>query len=327
MSTTRPRTLGLSVVIPIYNEADNIDPLVEDVVREVSALGMSFEVILVNDGSRDGSAERLDAAAEVHPEVKVIHFAANCGQTLALAAGMDESLGEIIVCLDGDRQNDPSDIGPLIRKLGEGYACVSGWRRHRRDAGARRLVSQIANIIVNRVTGVGVHDLGCTLKAYRADALDPRELFGEMHRFLAVYVAAQGGKLAEMVVKHHPRRAGVGKYGLSRTARVVADILLIQVLFKYRTRPSHLLAKMAQYMVAAGGILLLLGIAVQLAFKWAIWHIGFIAALITGVGACVVLAVGLGCELVMRNRYLLGDRPQWAIARRVNFDRPEDAAT
>ena len=255
MSATGSHNFGLSVVIPIYDEADNVQPLVEDILREVSALDMSFEIILVNDGSRDGSGERLDAAAKAHPEVKVIHFAHNCGQTLALAAGMHEAQGRTIVCMDGDRQNDPADIGPLVEKLDEGYACVSGWRQDRRDTGLRQFVSRVANTIVGRITGVDVHDLGCTLKAYRADALEPRELFGEMHRFLAPYVAARGGRVAEMVVRHHPRTAGVSKYGMGRIARVVADMLLIQVLFQYRTRPSHLLAKMAQYMVVSGGTL------------------------------------------------------------------------
>lgn len=326
MSDIRQYNYDLSVVVPIYNEADNIAPLVEDILREVSAIELSFEVILVNDGSRDGSTERLDAVAAANPEVKIIHFAYNCGQTLALAAGMHEAKGRVIVCMDGDRQNDPSDIGALVKKLDDGYACVSGWRRDRQDTGVRRLVSQVANRIVNRITGVPVHDLGCTLKAYRADALEPRELFGEMHRFLAPYVVSRGGKVAEMVVKHHPRTAGVTKYGMGRIARVVGDMLLIQVLFKYRTRPSHILAKMAQFLAVGGGGLFVLGVLLELVFGWPLWQIGFISALITGVGAGILLAVGVCCELVMRNRYLLGNRLQWEIARRVNFDPPEDNA-
>ena len=324
MSATRTHHLDLSVVIPIYNEADNVQPLVEDVLREVSALDLSFEVILVNDGSFDGSTERLDAVAQDHPKAKIIHFAHNCGQTLALAAGMHEACGRTIVCLDGDRQNDPADIGPLLEKLGEGYACVSGWRRDRRDTGVRRLVSRVANVLVQRVTGLEVHDLGCTLKAYRADAVEPRELFGEMHRFLAPYVAARGGRVTEMVVKHHPRTAGVSKYGMGRIARVVADMLLIRALFKYRTRPSHLLANMAQYLVVAGGAWCVLSFVSDWVLDTSLWSVGLLSVLVTGVGACVLLAVGVCAELVMRNRYLLGDDLQWTIARRVNFDSPTD---
>ncbi|MCP4593917.1 MAG: glycosyltransferase family 2 protein [bacterium] len=322
MTTTATSCLDLSVVVPIFNEEDNIAPLVEDVVREVSSLGLGFEVILVNDGSSDHSTERLDAAAEAHSEVKVIHFAYNCGQTLALAAGMQESCGRVVVCLDGDRQNDPADIGPLLAKLEEGYACVSGWRRDRKDTGPRRLVSRVANALVNRITGVPVHDLGCTLKAYRADALDPRELFGEMHRFLVPCVVARGGRVSELVVRHHPRVAGESKYGMGRIARVVADMLLIRVLFKYRTRPSHLLAKLAQYMVLGGGLIFVFALSAEWLTGWSIGRTGFLAGMIAGVGACVVLAVGVCAELIMRNRYLLGDRPQWVIARRVGFQAP-----
>lgn len=326
MSAKRERSLDLSVVVPIYNEEDNVAPLVEDLLREVSALGLSFEVVLVNDGSSDGSPERLDAAAQAHSEVKIIHFAHNCGQTLALAAGMHESQGRVIVCMDGDRQNDPADIGCLLEKLDEGYACVSGWRRERQDTALRRLATRVANALVNRITGVAVHDLGCTLKAYRADAVDPRELFGEMHRFLAPYVVSRGGRIAELVVRHHPRTAGVSKYGMGRIARVVADMLLMRALFKYRTRPSHVLAKLAQYMVIAGGVLFGLGVGLEVVWGWSLWQLGFISATIAGVGACVLLGVGVCAELVMRNRYLLSDRPQWVIARRVNLDPPDDAA-
>jgi glycosyltransferase involved in cell wall biosynthesis len=323
MPTTTSHSLDLSVVIPIYNEADNVAPLVDDVLRAVRALGRRFELILVNDGSRDGSTERLDAAAAAHPEVRVIHFAFNCGQTLALAAGMHEARGAVIVCLDGDRQNDPADIGMLLAKLDEGYACVSGWRRDRQDTGLRRLVSRAANALIQRVAGVPVHDLGCTLKAYRAGAIDPRELFGEMHRFLPLYVVGRGGRVAELVVKHHPRTAGVSKYGFNRTARVIADLLLVRALFKYRTRPSHLLAKLAQYLVAAGGAVFVGSLGMQALTGWYVWPWGFLSALILGVGACVILSVGVCCELVMRSRYALGDRLPWVVARRVNFGPPE----
>lgn len=326
MTETGERNLDLSVVIPVYNEEDNVAPLVEDVLREVSALGLSFEVILVNDGSTDGSADRLDAAAGATPAVKVIHFAHNCGQTLALAAGMHESRGKTIVCLDGDRQNDPADIGRLLGKLDEGYDCVSGWRKARKDAGLRRMVSQAANYIVKRLTGVPIHDLGCTLKAYRAGAVDPLELFGEMHRFLAVHVMARGGRIAELEVQHHRRTAGVGKYGMGRIPRVVADLLLIHALFKYRTRPSHLLAKMAQAMAVTGGVLWLASIVLQVGFKWPLGQLGFLSFLILAAGACVVLAVGVCCELVMRNRYRLSGRVPWVICRRVNLESPAGAA-
>ena len=312
--------LELSVVVPIYNERDNIRPLVDDILREATALGISFEVILVNDGSTDGSVEALDVAAAAEPRVKVIHFAYNCGQTLAIAAGMHAARGRVVVPMDGDRQNDPSDIGRLLEKLDEGFACVSGWRRDRQDTGLRRLVSRTANGLIARLSGVPVHDLGCTLKAYRADALDPRELFGEMHRFLPQHVMARGGRVAELVVKHHPRTAGESKYGFGRISRVISDIMLVRILLKYRTRPSHLFAKIAQHMLLAGVALFAIGVLLQLVLGWVLWPVGFLAGLILSVGAVVVLVVGWHCELTMRNRYLLADRPQWVVAWTVNLD-------
>lgn len=314
-------TLDLSIVVPVFNERDNVAPLAADILREVAKLGKSFEVLFVDDGSRDGSAEALDAIAAGDARVKVLHFSGNRGQTIAIAAGMYHALGEVIVLMDGDRQNDPADIGRLLAKLAEGYACVSGWRRDRQDSGVRRVVSQVANWVVNRVTGVPVHDLGCTLKAYTRDALDPTELFGEMHRFLAVYVMARGGRIAELVVKHHPRTTGDSKYGLSRTARVIADILLVRILHKYRTRPSHMFAKVAQYLGIAAAFFGLLWLVQLVVASPRLASVApFPSALILGVGAVLVLVGGLVCELVMRTRYLLTGRHPWDIARAVNAD-------
>jgi glycosyltransferase involved in cell wall biosynthesis len=315
------RHLSLSVVVPVYNEVDNVRPLVEEVVRELDKIDGSYEVILVNDGSTDGTAAALDEAAAAHRQVKVIHFAANAGQTLAIRAGLEAATGRRVVLMDGDRQNDPSDIAALLDRLDQGFACVSGWRRERRDTGLRRWPSVLANHLVQRVTGVAIHDLGCTLKAYRADALDPTELFGEMHRFLPILAAARGGRIDEMVVKHHPRRAGVSKYGLNRTARVIADLLLIRTLLQYPSRPSHLLARIAQYMIAASLVLILAAIVnrwvIGFAHLLAIW---FVPTVVLVVGAICVLSVGLACELVVRNRYAFPGRRPYRVLRTVNFD-------
>jgi glycosyltransferase involved in cell wall biosynthesis len=318
--TYQPESLDLSIVVPIYNERDNIRPLVSEVMGEVGKLGLSYELILVNDGSSDGSTEMLDAVAGERPRVRVVHFKRNYGQTLAMAAGMHESVGNVIVTMDGDRQNDPADIGALLKKLDQGYSCVCGWRKHRQDGGLRKFVSRVANKIIHRLSRVPVHDLGCTLKAFRTDALDPRDLFGEMHRFLPQYVMGNGGSVGEMVVNHRPRTAGESKYGFSRIYRVISDIILIRVLHKYRTRPSHMFAKIAQYMVMGGGGLFMLGLLLQLVFGWSTWAVGFLSALILSVGAVGLLAAGAACELIMRNRYQLADERPWAIGRRVNFD-------
>lgn len=317
--------VDLSVVVPIYNERDNVRPLAEDIIANVESLDLDYEVILVNDGSTDGSSELLDALAGENPRIRVIHFLHNCGQTLAMAAGMHESRGRVIVTMDGDRQNDPADIGAMLAKLDEGYDCVCGWRKDRHDGGLRKLVSKAANVIIRRLSRVPVHDLGCTLKAFRARSINPCELFGEMHRFLPQYVMGRGGKVSEMVVRHHPRVAGQSKYGFNRIYRVISDIVLIRVLHKYRTRPSHMFAKLAQYMVLGGGGLFVFGVLLQLIFGWGLWQTGFLSMLILCSAAVLLVGIGNCCELVMRNRFLLGDERPWSIARRVNFDVSADA--
>jgi len=313
--------LDLSIIIPICNERENIRPLVEDVLREASALDRSFEVILVNDGSTDGSSDVLDDVASAHDEVRVVHFVRNAGQTLAIAAGWTYAAGDVIVLLDGDRQNDPADIGRLLDKLDEGYACVSGWRKDRHDSGLRRLLSRVANRIIRRLSSVPLHDLGCTLKAYRHDALDPRELLGEMHRFLPLYVHYRGGRVTEMVVRHHPRVAGESKYGIDRTGRVLSDLFFIRMLMKYRTRPSHLFARISQYMALSGVLLLVLGIAGGVVWSGGLAVAGFLAMLILGVGAMLMLGAGWTCELVTRSLFAQGDAPPWQVERLVNMDR------
>jgi len=318
---------ALSVVVPVYDEADNVAPLAADIIREVEALQLSYEIIFVNDGSRDGTDQVLDDLAAQHQQVKVIHFAANFGQTAALAAGLEAARGETIVTMDGDRQNDPVDIGRLLGKLYEGYACVSGWRKDRQDSGLRRWPSIVANRLISRATSLPLHDYGCTIKAYRADALDPSQLYGEMHRFLPVYVAARGGNVAEIIVRHHPRTAGRSKYGLSRTARVLADLALVRLLFKYRTRPVHLFAKVAQYLVLAA---VAMCVASWLPWLWrgtVLWGTAILGSLILCVGALGLVGIGLCCELVMRNHFYVLDRRPWRVWRCVNFDLPPRPAS
>jgi len=309
----------LSVVIPVYDEIENVEPLTASILREADALDLRYEVIFVDDGSRDGTAAVLDRLAAEHRQVKVIHFAANFGQTAALAAGLEAATGAAVVTMDGDRQNDPADIGPLLARLAEGYGCVSGWRRDRQDSAIRRWPSVIANRLISKATSLPLHDYGCTIKAYRGDALDPSQLYGEMHRFLPVYVRARGGKVCEQVVRHHPRTAGRSKYGISRTARVMADLALVRLLFKYRTRPVHLFAKVAQYLVLTAAFFGLLGLLFWLFSASPLLGTPFLAAVVLCVGALVLVGIGLCCELVMRNHfYVLGRRP-WRIERTVNF--------
>lgn len=235
---TRP---SITVTVPIFNEAENIPTLYERIRAALDALDESWEVVFVNDGSRDGSAELLDAVAASDARAVVVHFPRNYGQTAAMMAGMDHARGAIIVPMDGDLQNDPADIARLLEKLDEGFDVVSGWRKDRQDHAIKRnLPSRIANAIISRVSGVHLHDYGCSLKAYRRDALEGVKLYGEMHRFVPIYAAWNGARVGEIPVQHHPRLHGESKYGLERVFKVVLDLLVVKFLFRYASKPIYL---------------------------------------------------------------------------------------
>lgn len=318
-SASSPRLL--SVVVPVFNEVDNVGPLIDEIRAEADRLGGPYEIVMVNDGSRDGTDLALDQLALRLSQLKVVHFSANFGQTAALAAGLEHARGDVVITMDGDRQNDPSEMGRLLAKLDEGYACVSGWRRDRHDKPLRSFASRVANRLIARATSLDIHDYGCTLKAYRRGALDSSQLYGEMHRFLPVYVKARGGDVAEIVVRHRPRVAGVSKYGFSRIPRVLADLALVRLLFKYRTRPSHLFAKVAAYLFVAA-MFLALSALVQKMSGGVFFGGPLIMAAVLGSTSLLLVGLGLCCELVMRNHfYVLGRRP-WHIARTVNVPAP-----
>lgn len=233
--------MKLSITIPIYNEQDNLMPLYDRLVATLESLEEQFEIIMVNDGSTDRSEGILNALAEKDPRVKVIHFGGNYGQTAAILAGFDHSSGNVIIPMDGDNQNDPVDIHRLLEKINEGYDVVSGWRKDRKDKHFSRILpSKIANWLISKVTGVKLHDYGCSLKAYKKDVIKGVKLYGEMHRFIPIYAAWRGANVAEIVVRHHPRHSGKTHYGISRTFRVISDLLLIIFLDKYSQNPIHL---------------------------------------------------------------------------------------
>ena len=219
--------MNLSLITPVYNEQDNLPFLFESIYNVMNSLDQSWEVILVDDGSRDNSLSVLKEYAQKDPlHIRVISFRRNFGQTAAIAAGLDYAQGETIVLLDADMQNDPADIPMMLAKLDEGYDLVSGWRKSRKDnAVTRNFPSMLANRLISRVTGVHLHDYGCTLKAYRRDVLEGFRLYGEMHRFIPVYASSVGAKITEVQVNHHPRKFGKTKYGLERTAKVVLTCL------------------------------------------------------------------------------------------------------
>jgi len=249
----------LSLVIPVFNEAQNIPLLFEAVQNALKGLDRSWEVIFVDDGSKDGSLTALEALTEKDPEhVRVVVFRRNFGQTAAIAAGIDHSQGEIIVLLDADMQNDPADIPMLLAKLDEGYDLVSGWRKDRKDNRFTRTIpSNMANGLISWVTGVHLHDYGCTLKAYRREALEGFRLYGEMHRFIPVFAHSVGAKITELPVRHHPRKFGVAKYGLDRTVKVILDLFTVKFLLDYSHKPMRLFGGTGISLIVVSILLLL----------------------------------------------------------------------
>jgi glycosyltransferase involved in cell wall biosynthesis len=251
--------MDLSLVIPVYNEDENLGLLFESICNALAPLQRTWEVIFVDDGSRDKSVQVLRQLAQGDPEhVRVIVFRRNFGQTAAITAGIDHAKGDIIILLDADLQNDPDDIPLLLGKLDEGYDVVSGWRKIRKDnALTRTLPSVMANALISAVTGVHLHDYGCTLKAYRRDALAGFRLYGEMHRFIPVFAHSIGAQITEIPVHHHPRRFGKAKYGLDRTLRVVLDLITAKFLLSYSNKPMRLFGGTGLVLIFGGSLTLL----------------------------------------------------------------------
>ena len=245
--------MDFSLVVPVYNEQDNIDELYRAVVSALDATDLDYEIIVVDDGSTDGSYGVLQHLAAADERLKVIRFRRNFGQTAAMSAGFDAASGSIIIPMDGDLQNDPTDIPRLIQKLDEGYDVVSGWRRDRKDTFiTRKIPSILANALISRMTGVHLHDYGCTLKAYRREVLDGINLYGEMHRFVPALVSQFGARVAELPVNHRHRLHGVSKYGISRTLRVILDLITVKFLMTYSTKPIQLFGRWGVYTILAG---------------------------------------------------------------------------
>jgi glycosyltransferase involved in cell wall biosynthesis len=231
-------TPELSVVVPLYNEEDSLRPLYGAITQALGPLGISFEIVFVDDGSRDATVRIADEIARADPRVCLVKFRRNYGQTPAMAAGIAQACGEVIVTMDGDLQNDPADIGALLRKIDEGYDIVVGWRFDRQDKlVSRKIPSRIANALIAKVTGVPIKDNGCSLKAYRASLIKKIPLYSEMHRFIPAMASIAGPRIAEIKVQHHARQFGQSKYGLSRIYKVLLDLMVIKTVASFTARP------------------------------------------------------------------------------------------
>ena len=297
------RSKYLSVIIPVYNEEENVPLLHERIHRVLSRQDFSYEIIYVDDGSSDGTFPQLSKLIEHDLNVHVIRLRRNFGQTAAMAAGVAQSSGEVLVFMDGDLQNDPIDIPRLLAKLDEGYDVVSGWRKNRQDASiSRKLPSMIANKLISKVTGVYLHDYGCTLKAYRRSVFQHVRLYGEMHRFMPAYTALAGAAIAELEVSHHARQFGKSKYGISRTFRVILDLMTLKFLGSYGTKPLYAFGIPGLFSFSAGGALSALWLGRKIFPPHVRVHrnpLLPLSILFTGFGMQCIM-VGLLAEMLMR---------------------------
>ncbi len=315
---------SLSVVIPVYNEQDNIEALCSRTISILNELGYPWEIIFIDDGSTDSSYNKLARVAAKHSNIKVVQFVRNYGQTAALAAGIDHAQGDIIIPMDADLQNDPIDIANLLAKLDEGYDVVSGWRKNRHDGFINRLLpSWLANKLISTISGVKLHDYGCSLKAYKREVIKQVKLYGEMHRFVPIYASWEGAKVTEIPVTHYARRFGKSKYGISRTFKVILDLLTVKFLSTYFTKPIYVFGM-------AGFSCLALACA---AFAWMVilkyfYQTSFIETplpilitMLLVVGIQFVL-MGLLAEILMRTYHESQDKRIYKVKSALNTNTP-----
>lgn len=314
--------MKLSLVLPIYNEEKSIPELFDRIVETMVSLRLPFEIIAVNDGSRDGSGKILNEIAQRRKEVKVVHFRVNAGQTAAIHAGIEHAIGEIIIPLDSDLENDPKDIPLLLKKMDEGYDVVSGWRKSR--WADKKLIRKVPSIFANRliswVSGVRLHDYGCTLKAYRREVIQGVNLYGEMHRFIPAYAARMGARVTEVAVSYAPRKYGTSNYGFSRTLRVVLDLLVLRFLYQYMDRPIQFFGAVGFFFGTIGVIAGFVAIALRL-----FWDLHLVETPLPVLSAlCIIVGVqlvtmGILAEMVMRTYYESQGKKAYLIKEKINF--------
>ena len=306
--------LDLSVVVPLYNEEESLPHLVNQLISALRPAGETFELVLVDDGSSDRTAEVLAEVSSDVPEVVAVLLRKNYGQTAAMAAGFDVARGEVIVSLDGDLQNDPADIPMLLAKLREGYDLVSGWRHQRQDAALqRKLPSRLANRLIGRVTGVRLHDYGCSLKAYRREVLADMRLYGELHRFLPALAFIEGARITEVKVNHRARQFGSSKYGIDRTFRVLMDLLTVWFMKRFLTRPMYVfgfggLIAIAASLIASTYLLMIKVMGGDIANRPLLT-----LAVVLGLAGIQLFCFGLLGELLIRTYHESQGRPIYRI--------------
>ncbi|MBU2597933.1 MAG: glycosyltransferase family 2 protein [Actinobacteria bacterium] len=311
MERNEERNLDLSVVIPVYNEADNVERLYKSLEEVLSKLDKSYEVLLIDDGSTDGTTDKLAEIHKRNPKYKVIQFRRNYGQTAAISAGFDYSAGNVIVTIDADLQNDPKDIPKILEKMEEGYDVVSGWRKDRKDPFlTRKVPSKIANWLVSILAGIHLHDYGCTLKAYSKDVVKNVQLYGEMHRYIPALASWIGIDVTEIPVSHHKRKFGKSKYGLSRTPRVILDLITLKFLLSYSTRPIQIFGSLGIITAFLGFLIALFLSYVKLVQKQSIGDrpLLLLAVLLIFLGFQFI-SMGLLGELAVRTYHEAQNKP------------------
>jgi dolichol-phosphate mannosyltransferase len=299
--------------------------LFESLLKVLDKMGCRFEIIAVNDGSRDGSAAQLKKAAAGRPEIKVIEFRQNAGQTAALMAGIDYASGEVIVTIDADLQNDPEDIPRLLEKLDEGFDVVSGWRKDRQDAAIRRnLVSRVANRMISWISGVRLQDYGCTLKAYRRDVLTGMRLYGEMHRFVPIYASWMGAKVVELPVRHHARRFGRSKYGLNRVVKVILDLLVVKFFSKYLVKPIYVFGGFGLWLMLASILVFCYVLYLKIFENTSMIQtpLPVLSAILLLLGVSSIL-MGLLAEITVRTYFESQGRRVYSVRSLTNFEKAE----
>ena len=316
-------SMKVSLVVPCFNEAENLPRLFAEIDAMAASWGGALEVILVDDGSRDQTPDLIKAQAEKDERYQAIVFRRNFGQTAAMVAGFDHATGDVVIPLDADLQNDPADVPRLLAEIDKGFDVVSGWRKNRQDKLlSRRFPSVIANRLIARIGGVDIHDYGCTLKAYKKSVLQNVRLYGEMHRFIPIHAAWAGAKVTEVIVNHRPRTAGVSNYGIGRTFKVLLDLLTVKLLGSYATKPIYFFGFYGFWISFIGAIAAIIVVVIKIAgVQWQhTFSLGLLSAFLMLLGVQSVM-MGLLAELQVRTYHESQAKPIYLVKETVGADR------